>query len=167
MFTALALSVLALAPAAAADAPKTETLRFYSKDVSMKGPEGQPKPGDVLEVNSLDYRGNHRKHARRPSASHYLRCQFTGAEEPDCVSYVAIGGSLLVFEGYPGTVINGTGRYQGATGRVLKNKEVKGGGSDVVAKITLRAKQPRASSEPPWERALRVRGEAMNALLGD
>ena len=82
MFTALALSVLALAPAAAADAPKTETLRFYSKDVSMKGPEGQPKPGDVLEVNSLDYRGNHRKHARRPSASHYLRCQFTGAEDP-------------------------------------------------------------------------------------
>jgi hypothetical protein len=50
---------------------------------------------------------------------------------------VAIGGSLLIFSGNPGTLTVGTGRFQGATGRVIKNKEVPGG-SDVVVKIRLR-----------------------------
>jgi hypothetical protein len=62
-----------------------------------------------------------------------LRCEFSTGE-PDCESQVAIGGSLLIFSGYPGTVTNGTGRYQGATGHVIANKPVKGG-SDVVARV--------------------------------
>jgi hypothetical protein len=39
--------------------------------------------------------------------------------------------------GNPGTLVNGTGRYQGATGRVITSKEVKGG-SNVVARIHLK-----------------------------
>ena len=132
---------------ASAAARKTQTLHYFSKDVSVtvthadgtvvrKPPFPDAEPGDVVEVNSLDYVGNHRHHARRWTASHHLRCEFETAE-PDCVSYVAIGGSLLIFEGFPGTLTDGTGRYQGATGRVLKNKDV-GGGSDIVARIRLR-----------------------------
>jgi hypothetical protein len=47
----------------------------------------------------------------------------------------AIGGSLLRFHG--NDLIGGTGRYQGVTGEVLKNKEVKGG-SDIVVRLELR-----------------------------
>jgi hypothetical protein len=125
----------------------TETLRYFSKDVSTtvtradgtvlrKPPFPEPQPGDTLDINALDYVGNHRHHAKRFSASHHLQCVFTSAE-PQCISHVAVGGSLLIFEGFPGTLINGTGRYQGASGRVLKNKEVKGG-SDIVARIHTR-----------------------------
>jgi hypothetical protein len=133
--------------AASASGPgKVETLRFFSKDVAIrlttadgtvfrKPPFPQPQPGDVLEVNSLDYVGNHRRHARHWSASQHLRCVFSTGE-PDCEAQVAIRGSLLIFGGNPGTLINGTGRYQGATGRVIRNKEVRGG-NDVVARIRL------------------------------
>jgi hypothetical protein len=129
-----------------AAAGKVQTLHFFSKDVSVrittadgtvirKPPYPEAKPGDVLEVNSLDYAGNHRNHAARWSASQHLRCVFSTGE-PNCESQVAIRGSLLIFGGNPGTLINGTGRYQGATGRVISNREVRGG-SDVVARIHL------------------------------
>jgi hypothetical protein len=140
------LVTLAVSSAGAAGGRKIETLRFFSKPVSAtlttadgtvvrKPPYPDPKPGDVLDVNSLDYIGNHRHHAARWRVSDHLRCVF-GTGEPDCESNVAVGGSLLVFHGDPGTLIDGTGRYQGATGRVLVNKEVKGG-SDIVARIHL------------------------------
>jgi hypothetical protein len=120
MFMTLALTALALTPAAGAGEPKTETLRFFSKEVSttLTHPDGsvergsfsEPQPGDVLDFNSLDYVGDHRRHAKRWSASDHGRCEFTTGE-PKCISHVAIGGSLLVFEGFPGKLINGTGRY--------------------------------------------------------
>lgn len=55
-------------------------------------------------------------------------------------------------------------RYQGASGRLIEDKEVNGG-SDVVVRIRLRgsARSARAA-EPAWDRALRIRGEAMNRL---
>jgi hypothetical protein len=60
-----------------------------------------------------------------------------GTGEPTCTSHVAIGGSMLIIDGNPGTVVGGTGRFEGATGRVLSNKEVPGG-VDAVARVTLR-----------------------------
>jgi hypothetical protein len=136
----------ALAVNAKPTARKTETLRFFAKDVSVtvtqtdgtvirKPPYPEPKPGDILDVNAVDYVGNHKHHARRWSASHHAHCVAT-ADAPDCESQVAIGGSLLMFDGFPGTLVNGTGRYQGATGRVVSNKDVPGG-SDIVARIRL------------------------------
>jgi hypothetical protein len=61
-------------------------------------------------------------------------CARSATPEPDCISHVALGGSMLIFAGDPGTVVGGTGRYLHATGRVISSKEVKGG-DDVVAKI--------------------------------
>jgi hypothetical protein len=142
-----ALCALALLSAPSKAAGKVETLRVFSKMVSMtvthadgtvvsKPPFPEMAPGDVLDIYSLDFRGDHRRHARRPLGSEHLQCVF-GTGEPDCVSHVAIGGSLLVFRGNPATLIGGTGRFQGATGRVVANKEVPGG-NDVVAKLRVK-----------------------------
>ena len=142
---ALAAS-LAIAPPAFAAKGKTETIRAFSKPVSFvytsvdgtvtQGPPaGPPQAGDVFEISSLDYVGNHKKHAKKATMSDYLRCTFLPSLEPDCYGYTAIGGSLLRFHGFD--VIGGTGRYQGATGKTIKNEEVPGG-SDFVVKVKLR-----------------------------
>ena len=144
-----AVGALALSPGAGQAADRTQTLRFFEQRVSLKvthadgtvvaNPESaQPQPGDVLEVDSLDYAGNHAHHAKRWTASSHLRCVF-GTGEPTCESHVAIGGSLLIFTGNPATLAGGTGIYQGATGRVISAKEIKDDGTDVVAKIRVRA----------------------------
>ena len=136
---------LAIAPAAFAGKRKTETIRAFSKPVSFvytsvdgtvtQGPPaGPPQAGDVFEVSSLDFVGNHKKHAKKATMSDYLRCTFTAALEPDCFGYTAIGGSMLRFHGME--IIGGTGRYQGATGKVLLNEEVEGG-SDFVVRVKL------------------------------
>jgi hypothetical protein len=143
---ATAISALALSgPGHAAD--RTKTLRFFSKQVSVKvtKPDGrvidrppypQMKPGDVLDVLALDYPGDHLQHAARFTMSEHVHCVF-GQGEPDCISNVAAGNSLLIWRGNPGRLFDATGRYAGATGRVLSMREVDGG-SDVVARITLR-----------------------------
>ena len=89
-----------------------------------------------MEVNALDYTGDGRHHAAKWTASHSVRC-VVAEGRPGCQITVAVGGSLLIFRGEPGTLVNGTGRYQGATGRVLSVKPVSGG-SDVVARVKLR-----------------------------
>jgi hypothetical protein len=143
-----ALCIAAALPVAGQAAGRTVTLKAYSKIVSLTltrpdgtvVTQGEPQPGDVLDIYALDFRGNHKRHAKRFFGSEHLQCVF-GAGEPDCVSHVAIGRSLLVWTGNPATLIAGTGRFQGATGRVLSNKEVPGG-SDIVAKIKLAKRHP-------------------------
>jgi hypothetical protein len=147
---ALSASAVMLLPGAGQAASRTQTLRFFDKPVSMKlthadgtvvaNPQSvQPQPGDTLDVDSLGYRGNHSHHTKRFTASTHLRCTF-GAGAPTCESHVAIGNSMLIFTGDPGTLSNGTGIYQGATGRVVSNKSVRGtaNASDIVVKIQLR-----------------------------
>ncbi len=146
LFAIALVASLASAPAALAAKRKTETIRAFSKPVSFvytsvdgtvtQGPPaGPPQAGDVFEISSLDYVGNHKKHARKATMSDYLRCTFLPDLTPDCYGYTAIGGSLLRFHGLD--VIGGTGRYQGATGKTIKNEEVPGG-SDFVVKVKLR-----------------------------
>ena len=138
-------ATLVLAPGAFAAKRKTETIRAFSKPVSFTytsvdgtvtpgPPAGEPKPGDMFEIDSLDFAGNHKKHAKRATMSDYLRCTFGADLQPDCFGYTAIGGSLLRFHGME--IIGGTGRYQGATGRVIKSEEVDGG-SDFVVRVHL------------------------------
>ncbi len=144
-----AASAFLLLPAAGDAASSTQTLRFFDKPVSIKliradgtviarAPYPEPRPGDTLDVVSLDYAGNHAHHAQRWIGSAHLRCLFRSGA-PTCESHIAIGGSLLVFTGNPGTLTNGTGIYHGATGRVISSKEVPGtnDASDIVARIQL------------------------------
>jgi hypothetical protein len=82
---AIALTAtLVLAPGALAAKRKTETIRVFSKPVSFTytsvdgtvtqgPPTAPPRAGDVFEIDSLDYRGNHKRHAKRPAMSDYLR----------------------------------------------------------------------------------------------
>lgn len=144
---AFVASAIVLLPTVGHASGRTQTLRFYDKPVSIKlthangtvvaqPPYPQARPGDTLDVNSLDYAGDHTRHAARWSASTHLRCVFR-AGPPTCESHVAIGRSLLVLTGNPGKVTNGTGIYQGATGRVVSSKELPNDASDVVVRIQL------------------------------
>jgi hypothetical protein len=147
---AAAACALALLPVAGQAASRTQTLRFFDKPVSITltrggkvfdhAPYPQAKPGDVLDVNSVDYVGTHAKHAKKWTASSHLQCTFR-AGPPSCVSHVAIGSSQLVFSGNPGKLVNGTGIYQGATGLTISSKEVHGmdNASDIVVRIQLAA----------------------------
>ena len=138
------LCVVALSPPSGQAAGKTETVRFFSKQVSFtytaadgtvinRPPDGPPQAGAVMEIDSISYRGNHRKHAKRSTASDYLRCEFNGSPEPDCHGYVAIEGSLLRFHGME--IIGAVGRWK--SGKVVSSKEVKGG-SDFVLRLRRR-----------------------------
>jgi hypothetical protein len=146
---ALLCSAAALAPGSGSAASTAVTLHFFSKTTAMvvtradgKVITAPPYPklakGDVLDIYSLDYVGTHGKHAAAWTASQHLRCTFVSAKAaPACESDVAMqGGALLIFRGAPGAVVAGTGRYAGASGRVIADKEV-AGGSDVVARIVL------------------------------
>ena len=142
---AIAVTAAAALPVSAQAAQKTHTLRFFDRmdkltlthadgTVVDHPPFPDVQPGDTLEIYSSEFAGNHAHHAKRAGGSNHLVCKFSDAPEPDCVSHVAFGGSMLIFSGDPGNVIGGTGRYLDATGRVLSNKEVPGG-NDIVAKI--------------------------------
>jgi hypothetical protein len=133
----------ALAPAATAGS-RTETLRFFDKPVSitLTQPDGtvvrhapypEAQSGDVLDVYSLAYAGDHRRHAKRWSMSTHLRCSF-GDGPPDCETHIARGNSLLIFRG--DRLVAGSGRYVHATGRVVSNKTIgDSNNSDIVVRI--------------------------------
>ena len=135
------LCIVALSPPAGQAAGKTETLRFFSKPVSVtytaadgtvshRLPAGPAEAGAVFEIDSLDYAGTHKKHSKRPKGSDYLHCAFNGSPEPDCHGYAAIGSSLLRF--YGNDLIGAIGRWK--SGKLVSNKEVEGG-SDIVLKL--------------------------------
>jgi hypothetical protein len=133
---------LAASPTVAGAVAKTRTLRVFDHPVHVtltsadgtvsEHPAGPPQAGDVLEVDSRIFKGTHKRHEKRPSMSGYLRCEFTGAPAPDCFSYIAHRGSLLRF--HMDDVLGGTGRYEGASGRVVSSKET-ASGSDIVARV--------------------------------
>ena len=125
---------------------KTQTLHIFDKPVSISlttavgrviahPPYPDAKAWDVLKVYSLDYIGNHSHHARKLTMSTHLTCTFAQGP-PTCVSDVAVGGSLLSFDG--NKLVGATGAYQGATGRALSTKEIPGTNnqSDLVVRIT-------------------------------
>ncbi|RKQ93242.1 hypothetical protein C8N24_3103 [Solirubrobacter pauli] len=158
MLTGIA-AVAALAPAGNAAAPKTETLRIFEKTRSIQLTkadgrvltqlpiaESEPQPGDVLDIVFDLFEGNHARHDRTRLGSDHLRCEFLAGGPPRCVSHATLGRSMLVIEGTPPRVTLGTGRFAGATGRVVSAKEVRQAPPtelahndiDVVARVTLR-----------------------------
>jgi hypothetical protein len=142
---AVLLCALAVAVASAdAAGKKTDTLRVFSKVMTFtytaadgtvtKGePSTPPQAGDSFEVESLDYRGNHKKHSKKPIGAEYLHCVFGSGPEPDCNAFVAIGSSLLRFHGFD--LVGATGRWKG--GKLISNKDVNGD-SDVVVRLVRR-----------------------------
>lgn len=150
LFATAVVCALSVLPAAGQAAGRTQTLRLFDKPVALtltrpngsvitRAPYPAAGPGDVLNVYSLGYAGTHASHGKKWTASSHLQCTFKAGGPPACVSHVAIGGSQLIITGNPGKVVNGTGIYQGASGRVVSSKEVPGvdNASDIVLRIQL------------------------------
>ncbi len=147
---ALVASFALVVSSGAAKSGKTETLRLFDKNTSVtliqasgkkitKEPYPQPAAGDSLIATALDYVGTHKKHDKSPIGSSRVVCKFTSTPAPDCTSNVAIEGSLLVFDGDPGTLVGGAGKYLGASGKVLSNKTIgETNDSDVVVQLKLK-----------------------------
>jgi hypothetical protein len=140
----VALLAVAVLASTAGAAGKTETLKVFSKQlsftytkadgtVSQGPPSAPPQAGDSFEIDSLEYRGTHKKHSKKPIGADYLRCEFDAALEPQCLGYVALGGSLLRFRGM--TNVGAIGKWKSA--KIVSNKEVPGG-SDFVIRLVRR-----------------------------
>jgi hypothetical protein len=139
-----ALAALALAVPSALAHGESQTLRVFSKQVKFTytaaggtvthaPPAAPPQTGDSFEIDSLDYRGTHKKHSRKPIGADYLQCVFQASGEPDCHGYTALGRSLLRFHGMD--LIGAIGRFKDA--KIISNKEVKGG-NDFIVELTRR-----------------------------
>jgi hypothetical protein len=139
------IGAVALTATSVDAASRTQILHFFSKDTSFvyhnangsiaPMPPNNPKSGDYFDSTANNYVGSHRHHAKHWTSSQHLHCAFGPGGPPTCQSQVAIGGSLLVFDGFKLTL--GTGRYAGATGKA-SSKDVPGGGADTTATIHLR-----------------------------
>lgn len=137
------IGAVALSTASVEASSKTEILHFFAKDTSFvyhnangsiaPTPPRNPQSGDYFDSTANNYVGNHRQHAKHWTSSQHLRCTFGPGGPPTCQSQVAIGGALLVFDGFKLTV--GTGRYADATGNA-SSKDVPGG-ADTAATIHL------------------------------
>jgi hypothetical protein len=151
----LVAGVLATAAAAAVATPaiagqsQIKTLRFFEKPSGVSlttadgtAKQGPPAAGDILDVAGVLYKGDHRRHARRPAGTDHTRCVFTGPESGTCQGEVALGGSLILVRsalgGNPFEVWYGTGRYTGITGTgTTTTVDEETNASDVVLRYRL------------------------------
>ena len=89
---------------------------------------GVNAPSDATEnthtVTGVDYVGNHKRHAKRATASDHLRCTLTGltadGAKAVCDGQIAIGGSMLLVNNESLTLPDSNGplvfRINGGTG---------------------------------------------------
>ncbi len=156
-----ALAAVVFAVSAAPASAKTVTLHFFSKQVysTFTGPNGQPvsqnsppAQGDRLEFANDDYVGNHKKHARKATASDHVVCSITAVSgnsaTATCSGDFALGGSMVIASnftlnlsqnsGNPGPIklSGGTGRYKHARGTVVVKTIGNTNNSDDTVTIT-------------------------------
>lgn len=155
-----ALAVLALTASATPASAKTVTLHFFSKQVFMSAtsPNGQPVDqnalpavGDRLEFASDDYVGNHRRHAKKPTASDHVVCTIASSTSTSanalCSGDFALGGAEVIAANFtlvlaqnsatgPITINGGTGRYKHAHGKVVVKGIGNTNNNDVTVTIT-------------------------------
>jgi hypothetical protein len=143
----------AAAKPAHAQAGKAIALRYYSEVVGFvyrnadgtvaQQPSQNPAVGDQMEITELGYKGTHKSHAKKWSASSYTICVFKSAKgAPTCDGVSAVGGAqLLLFHTVPDgdpAIVGGTGRYAGATGGVQMTQLGDTNNSDLVITVNLR-----------------------------
>jgi hypothetical protein len=159
LLIAAAIVALVLAPSGRATGGRSQTLRIFEKTRSVqlskadgrvlkKLPIPEPQAGDRVDVVFELFRGTHAKHGETRLGSDHLRCEFLAGGPPTCVSHAAIGRSMLVVEGTPPRITFGSGRFFGATGRVLSAKEVKAAPPSELAHndidVVVRINRPRS-----------------------
>ena len=155
LLAGMLLALVVIAPAAGA---RTAALHYFSKQTgnTFINPQGRalapntpPAAGDVNDITSIDYLGNHKHHANNPTASDHLRCtitSFTGsAATANCDAQVAIGGSMLLGNDVTFTLSNGsaplvvpinggTSIYRHAHGKIIATNV--GNNTDFDIKVT-------------------------------
>lgn len=152
-----AIAMLSAGVGAVGAAAAGTTLRFYNVQetvtatnaAGMPLPNGgsgaAPLPGYRIAYTGLDYAGNRRRHASKPTASNHLACTFVTSTSLTCNAQVAIGGLLLLGNDVTATLsssgissipINaGTGKYQNVRGTVTVSPIP--GGPNAEVTITL------------------------------
>jgi hypothetical protein len=133
-------------------AGKTMTVRIYSVIASLvyrnadgtvaTHPPQKPEAGGQLEIIENGYSGTHKSHSKKIVATSHTVCVFKSAKgEPTCDGQSAIGGNqLLLFHSPAGsgtTVVGGSGRYLGATGKATATQIGNTNNSDVVITVQL------------------------------
>lgn len=150
---AAALAAFAFAAASAGAATK---IKFFQKGESasltdssghpVTDPNATPTTGDKLDLTDRDFVGNHKRHAKRYTATDHLSCTFTAATTALCNGQFAIGGSLLLAEDVtvnldfskPTIVVpitGGTGVFQHVKGTVTSKQVGSNGDSDVTISL--------------------------------
>jgi hypothetical protein len=147
-----ALGAIAAVPASA----KTITLHFFSKQVysAFTGPTGQPLPGnaqptvgDRIEFANDEYVGNHKHHAKRPTASVHVDCTVTSSTGATCDGQLALsGGAMLLASNFTisftsnapvnAKITAGTNQYRHAHGIVISRSIGNTNNSDDTVKFT-------------------------------
>jgi hypothetical protein len=148
--------LLALAVAAPAADAKSQTLRFYQqggptqfynsagKPINVSPPTTLPKAGDSFDETDLDFTGSYKHTAKHWSASDFLTCKFSDSDTATCDEQFAIGGSLLVFDGFTLhfdtnsatlKLTAGSGKYRGVHG-TQSLRDVPNGNDNLVLRLS-------------------------------
>ena len=142
-----------MAVGASAAAAKTVTLHFFSKQVYSRisdasghalPPNSAPAVGDRLSNASNDYAGNHKHHAKHPTASDHIVCTLTSTSSALCDGTIAIGGSMILGDDFVlnftsnaptvVTITGGTGTYRHAHGTIIA--KTVGNNTDLTIKVS-------------------------------
>lgn len=146
------IGALAAVPASA----KTITLHFFSKQVYtvFTGPNGQPVAmnappaiGDRFVFANDEYVGNHKHHAKQPTASTHVACTVTSAHFATCEGVFAMGGAMLIAPKFTinlassnapvkAKITAGTGQWRHAHGTVSSKSIGNGNTSDDTITFT-------------------------------
>jgi hypothetical protein len=153
--TAAALAVSAVA-AVPADA---KTLKFFSHETSTSfiepsgDPEhGEPSAGDITYGTDEDYVGDHKKHAKKATASDHLACTFitvdpqNGHIDTQCDVQIALPGGMLLADRqmlnfaqptFSFKLTGGTGKYARIKKGSVTVSQIEGadGDTDLVVKF--------------------------------
>jgi hypothetical protein len=128
------------------------TLHFFAKQVytRLSDAAGTPLPsnappviGDRYSFGYNYFAGNHKHHAKRPSASAHVACTLTSTSSALCDGAIGLGGAMIIGDDFVLSftastitvkITGGTGRYRHAHGTVV-SKNV-GSNSDVTIKLS-------------------------------
>ena len=130
------------------------TLRYYVETAAFvyrradgtvaPQPPANAAAGDQLEITEIGYKGTHKSHAKKSTASSYTVCHFKAAKgAPTCegVARDRRQPAADLPHARPAAtpcLIGGTGRYAGATGGVKMTEIPDTNNSDVVVTVHLK-----------------------------
>ncbi len=150
--TGVATAMMAILATSAS--AKTITLHYFLKQIHVRVVNATGRPvnhkhpvaGDVGELTAVAYVGDHTHHASRWTASLHMRCVFRSSRRSTCDAQIAIGGSMLLANGFHFkrqgnfkkiTINSGTGVFQRAHGTLTSVDVGSTNSSDLTIRVRL------------------------------